>query len=191
MCSHIAHVLSEIPDMKSCYYFCSSHDSENVSNHILGALATQLLRKNLDAASLIANEFIYQGVSCSTSQLRNLVPKLLELASKTRIIIDGLDECSPENQRAVLKDLHAVCFGPEIRCKVIFSSRRENDIHKRLCQKPQIVLDGREEVESDIRSYIKYKVAQLRTSDATLLAKIESVLVNRANGYDFSKCVFG
>jgi len=107
---------------------------------------------------------------------------MLEIVPDTRILMDGLDECSPENQRAVLKDIQAICVGPEIRCKVLFSSRREVPIYEKLSSKPQILLDGREEVDSDIRSYVKYKVTKLRTSDENLLNMIESILVEKANG---------
>jgi hypothetical protein len=78
--------------------------------------------------------------------------------------------------------------GPEIRCKILFSSRKEVLIRERLCEKPQILLDGREEVDLDIRSYVKYKMMQLRTSDGGLLDRIESILVEKANGEAMPLC---
>ena len=116
------------------------------------------------------------------TQLRVLVPQLLEIAANTRIVVDGLDECSKENQRAILKELEAIYTGATTRCKVLFSSRREVHIYKKLSEQPQISLDGRQEVDWDIRSFVKYKMTKLRTSDQDLLARIESILVEKANG---------
>jgi hypothetical protein len=110
------------------------------------------------------------------------MPQLLEIIAYTRIVVDGIDECSKENQKAILKELRVVCTGLTTRCKVLFSSRREALIREQLSKQPQISLDGRKEVDCDIRSFVRYNIAQLRTSDQDLLDKIESILVEKANG---------
>jgi hypothetical protein len=116
------------------------------------------------------------------AQLRILVPQLLEITSYTRIVIDGIDECSKENQKAILKELEVLCTGLVTPCKVLYSSRREVHIYKKLSEQPRISLDGRQEVDWDIRSFLKYKITRLCTSDQDLLGRIESVLMERANG---------
>jgi hypothetical protein len=119
------------------------------------------------------------------AQLRSLVPQLLEIIPDARIVVDGIDECSKENQKAVLKELEAVYKGPT-RCKVLFSSRREVHIYKKLSEQARISLDGRQEVDWDIRSFVNYKITKLRTSDQDLLGRIESILVEKANGEDLT-----
>jgi hypothetical protein len=69
-----------------------------------------------------------------------------------------------------------------VRCKVLFFSRKEVHIRDKLSGKPQILLDGRMEVDLDIRSYVKYNIKQLHTSDALLLGRLESILAEKANG---------
>jgi hypothetical protein len=145
-------------------------------------VALQLLRRNTDLASLIANEYVYRGVNCGMAQLRALIPQILELSHYTRVVIDGLDECSIDDQKAVLKEVQHLCLRPMIRCKVLFSSRQEVYIREKLSANPHIPLEKREEVESDIRLFVKYKMTQLRTSNHSLLKKIESLLVEKANG---------
>jgi hypothetical protein len=115
-------------------------------------------------------------------QLRILVPQLLEIVAYTRIIVDGIDECSKDSQKTILKELQAVCSGPTSHCKVLFSSRKEVHIRERLSKQPQISLDGRQEVDLDIRSLVKYKMTKLPTSNQELLDKIESTLVAKADG---------
>ena len=182
MCSYIIRSMSERAGLSPCYYFCRSQETGTVSSQILKTVALQLLRQHIDLASLIANEFVYCGSNCGITQLKILVPKLLEIVPFTRIIIDGIDECSNENQKTILRELQALCFGPNIRCKILFSSRREVHIREKLSGKPQILLDGRMEVEFDIRSFVKYNIKKLRTSDELLLGRLESILAEKANG---------
>ena len=109
------------------------------------------------------------------------MPQMLEVTKSTRIVIDGLDECSEESQMIVLKDFLRL-LRKEVNCKIIIASRREVKIAERLSGRPQIKLDDREEVDSDIRQYIKYQVGLIRTSDSDLRQKIETILVEKSNG---------
>jgi hypothetical protein len=182
MCSHIIQVLDRGPGLSPCYYFCNSQAPGTVCSQILRTIVIQLLRRHLDLASLIANEYVYRGSNCGMAQLRVLVPQVLEVVPYTRIVIDGLDECSIDDQKAVLRELQAIYLRPVIRCKVLFSSRREVCIREKLSGNPHLVLEGRDEVESDIRLFVKCKVAKLRTSNRDLLRRIELLLADRADG---------
>jgi len=187
MCSYIIQMLSETAGLSPCYYFCTSQDAGNVSSCVLRTIALQLLRKHLDLASLIANEFVYRGTNCSMVQLKILIPQLLAIVPCTRVVVDGVDECSKEGQQAILRDLQLLCLDQTARCKILFSSRREVHIGQKLSGKPQVLLDGRIEVEKDICSYVKYNVRQLHTSDEDLLHRLESILVEKANGTYFPR----
>jgi hypothetical protein len=182
MCSHIIKVLDQIPGLSPCYYFCNSQGAGTVCSQILRTVALQLLRCNPDLASLIANEYVYRGSNCGMAQLRVLIPQILEVVTYTRIVIDGLDECSLDDQRAVLKEVQCLCLRPMIRCKVLFSSRREVYIREKLSGNQHISLEERDEVELDIRLFVKYKMTKLRTSNRNLLKRIESLLIEKANG---------
>jgi hypothetical protein len=182
MASYVVGTLLEMPSVDTLYYFCNGQDGDNVCTQILKVLALQILRQYQDAASLIANAFVYEAKNCGMKELRILVPQLLKLSSCTRIIIDGLDECSKPGQKAALKELQDLCLSQNSDSKILFSSRKEVHLAKKLSAKPQILLDGHEKVDSDIRLYVKYKIGKLRTSDPTLLESIESILVDKANG---------
>jgi len=182
MCSYIVKTLLEMPDTATLYYFCNSQDGDNVCLPILKTFSLQLLRQHQDAASLIANEFVYKAKNCGLQELRSLVPQLLQISPCTRIVVDGLDECSKHGQKTILKELQDICLSWNSHCKIIFSSRKEAYLTEKLAAKSQISLDGHVKVESDIRLFVKYKMRQLRTSDASLLDMIESLLVDKANG---------
>jgi len=182
MCSYITQELSSNPDLDVCYYFCNSQDRGAGSTQILRSITLQLLRNHLELASLISNEFVYRGLSCGPKQLKVLIPQILQMIPRTRILIDGVDECSMDTQRAVLKDLQALCSGGTIACKILFSSRKEVHIKDGLSDRQQVSLDNRDEVETDIRLYVKHRLRTLLTSDADLLNRIESILVEKSNG---------
>ncbi len=135
-----------------------------------------------DAASLIANEFVYKAKNCGLREMRILLPQLLSISPSTRIIIDGIDECSKHGQKVVLKELSDLCLNRDSPCKILFSSRKEPYLTEKLSKKPQIALDGHDKVTSDIRLYIKHKIRKLRTLNATLLSTIETLLVDKAKG---------
>jgi hypothetical protein len=152
-----------------------------VSTQILRTMALQLLRQHLDLASLIANEFLYCGSNCGIVQLKLLIPKLLEIIPQTRIIVDKIDKCSNENQKAILRDIHTLFFRPNARCNILLSSQKEVHILKKLARKPQITLDRRSEVKLNIRSYVKHNIKKLRTSDELLLDRLENILAKKVN----------
>jgi hypothetical protein len=182
ICSYIIQSLLETPKLDTLYYFCNNQDSDDVCVRILKTFALQLLRQHPDMVSLIANDFVYQNKNCGMPELRKLVPQLLEITPYTRIIVDGVDECSKQGQKSVLKELLGLCLGRNLHCKLLFSSRKEVHLAEKLSAKPQISLDGRDEVELDIRLYVIYKIRKLRSLDTALLNKIESILVDKANG---------
>ncbi|KAF8865135.1 hypothetical protein BDZ45DRAFT_474377 [Acephala macrosclerotiorum] len=182
MCSFIVQELIRISTLDSCYYFCSGQDADHDYGHLLRTLALQLLRRNLDLASMISNEFVYKGISCGVKVLKTLLPRMLQVMQCTRIIVDGIDELSKESQSLVLKDLQTFCDAETSHCKIIFSSRKEVYLLENLSKKPQICLDNRAEVNSDIKLYVKSAIVALRTLDEDLLNRIEAILVNKADG---------
>lgn len=181
MCSFIIKELIGIEGSTTCYFFCNNQEAGNISSQLLTIIILQILRQHPEISTLIANEYVYRGANCGMAQLRTLVPQLLMIVPFIRIVVDGVDECSTQNQKSVLKELRALCTGPDLRCKVLFSSRREVHIREQL-SKRQICLDGRPEVDCDIRSFVRYKISELQTSDQQLPEKIESILVQKANG---------
>jgi hypothetical protein len=182
ICSYVIEKLLETPGIATCYYFCTSQEKAGIPTRILRIIGMQLLRQNPDLATLISNEFVYKGMSCTSSQMRVLIPKLLEITGSTRIIIDGLDECSSQDQRLVLEQLQTLCQRTSYRCKIIFASRRELLISRELYKMPNITLGRHFNLDSDIHDYVRSKMAELPTENQALLERIEMVLVEKSDG---------
>ncbi|KAH6710613.1 hypothetical protein BKA61DRAFT_612024 [Leptodontidium sp. MPI-SDFR-AT-0119] len=180
MSSYIVGRLLETEAIDTLYYFCTSQDIHDSCNLVLRTFALQLLRQHPDLASLISNEFFHK--TCGLVQLRALLPKMLAASCSTRIILDGVDETSKEAQKLLLKELQTVCLANNPNCKILFSSRREVSLAKQLARKPCVVLDGRAEVNLDIKSFIKYKMQKVKTSNPELRESIELELIKNAGG---------
>ena len=87
----------------------------------------------------------------------------------------------------MLKELQATCLGPKLRCKILFSSRRETDIKTELDKKPTISLDENDKVELDIQRYIVYKIQLLQSKfkgrlEPDFFNNIALSLVEKADG---------
>lgn len=189
MCASIIDRLEKDESLNVCYYFCNNQDDgwDNPSERILGNVALQLLKGHPDLSSLITNEFVAQGPSSGIAQLRVLVPKLLELQPYTRIIVDGIDECSKTGQKALLKELQSTCLGPTLHCKIMISSRKEPNIKTELDKKPVISLDDNGKVESDIQGYVVDKIQLLQSTfigelEPDIFQRIARLLTEKADG---------
>jgi hypothetical protein len=189
MCASIINLFGNVKTLNVCYYFCNNQDDawDNPSERILGTIAIQLLRAHPELASLITNEFVSRGLSSSVAQLRVLVPKLLELHPYTRIVIDGIDECSKAGQKTLLKELQSTCLGPRLHCKILISSRKEPNIKTELEKKPTISLDENDKVESDIQRYVAYKIQILQSTfivelEPDFFENIARLLAEKADG---------
>jgi hypothetical protein len=189
LCASIINLFGKVETLNVCYYFCNNQDDawDNPSERILGTIAIQLLRAHQELASLITNEFVSRGLSSGLAQLRVLVPKLLELHPYTRIVIDGIDECSKSGQKTLLKELQSTCLGPRLHCKILISSRKEPNIKTELDKKPMISLDVNNKVESDIRRYVAHKIQNLQSAfiaelEPDFFENIARLLTEKADG---------
>lgn len=118
------------------------------------------------------------------AQLRILIPEMLEVIPCTRLVIDGLDECSYENQKKILKEVQSLCLHSGLRFKVLFSSREEVYIAAKLQGKPCISLnEKREHVDKDIQSYVQHAFRKLQKKfQVKDLDEVESLVVEKSKG---------
>jgi hypothetical protein len=109
---------------------------------------------------------------------------MLEVIPCTRLVVDGLDECSHENQKKILKETQALRINSKLHLKILFSSREEVCIAAKLRGKPSISLsESRENVDRDIQSYVHHAFGKLQNKfQAMHLSEVESIVVERSKG---------
>jgi hypothetical protein len=185
--SHIIQNLRQNPDLTTIFYFCNSHaDKGDLCSQVLRTLILELLRSYPILTSHIFANYIRQGRTPSLIQIKKLLPDLLSTVSSTRIIIDGLDECQENDQRAILTELLSAVKHSVTPCKVFISSRAETYISRTLRKRPTISLSEKrekEKVDKDIRRYVKHSLIELRASfPSTVVDDVEKTIVQKANG---------
>lgn len=144
----------------------------------------QLLRANLDLAPYIFENYANKGLAPATVRLRRLITELLDMIPSVRVILDGIDEYPESDQRGTLTELLSLSESCSGTCKILVSSRISVQIKKVLSSKPTISLrDYNEEVQGDIRAYIRERLRDLRGrfSDQ-LIDTVETKVLERADG---------
>lgn len=194
LCSHILSSFKNAGNSTNLYYFCNSHsDSRDLCGTIFRTLALQLIRENIELVSYVSDNYAARGLTCSMTQLKELLPNLIKATLATRIIIDGLDECEDKDQKQILQELMKLCGD---RCKVLISSRDSGHIGKTLRKKKTLAFrDRRGDIDRDIRLYASQALAGLREEFGDeIIEEIEQAVVKKADGelgFDFhTSCAY-
>ena len=186
--------------MHVLYYFCNylgtgTHDAEV----ILRSLIAQALQKSPDFAIYIHDDIMPRQFVASRKSLLGLLPKLLHHLGSVRLVVDGLDEWSPQEHIPALDDLlQLLSANPSsYLCKILISSRDIPTLSRTLNtkkRKPAVISLNEEitSVDSSIRPFItrridSYKIdhqADLEELDpnADILPDIERMLMQKSNG---------
>lgn len=175
------------------YYICDyrSSDRDNCSI-ILRSLAAQIIRQNRELAGYVYEEYTKQGRSASMAELKKLLPYLLSGVDSTRLVIDGLDECSEKIHKEVLLELNSLAaHGPDDGiCKILVASRNVTTI-SRVALKigSALALDEeRQAVDRAIQTYVRRSLTDVQADLDVLhltddiMSSIESRLTTKAEG---------
>lgn len=160
--------------MKPIYYFCRSHQGDT-SSKILKALVLKLLDSNPDLIAVAYTDYVEKHSEPSVKVLKWMLAGaadksgLLSDASPCRIIIDGVDECAPKDQRYIIEDLlHLISVNsPTKNCKLLVCSRNLPDIAKLLQKKAKAANTIQ---LSDERGYINHTIEKLARAQLSEIA---------------------
>ena len=175
------------------YYICKYQPTADLDScsDMLRSIATQLVKQKPELAAYVHDEYIQKGEPESKKTMRSLIPALVTAFSRTRIIIDGIDELVDTKQKEMLSILKTLTDGiPNgTTCKFAIFSRDIPLIRKAQRKQPHINLrDERHDTDSSIRTYVQHEMQLLRLDlhDSMLpdgfMDEIESKLVLKADG---------
>jgi len=187
--------------MNTIYYFCRYHQSDT-SSKILKALVLKLIDNNPDIIPVAYADYIEKYREPTLKVLKRMlagtddVPGLLSGASPCRIIVDGVDECEPKEQRYIIEDLLqlvSVDTTPTKHCKLLVSSRNLPDIARALQKKVKAASAIQLSEEKDSMNHTIESLARARLSDMaiekpsfalsdTTIAELCHVIVDKADG---------
>lgn len=105
-----------------------------------------------------------------------------------RIVVDGLDECPPDEQDEVIEDLLRIRGPVPGACKILLSSRKHRTISKFLQSKPTFRLDDKaENVNATIASFVQPRLQYLRNAfSSDIIDELGHQVLAKANGWSFS-----
>ena len=183
------------PEHSTLLYCLLSYEIEqseaNVSSLTLRLLISQALRKWPHLLPYVYDNYVKVGLMPSTQRVSEILSGLLRLLNETYIVLDGLDEIQPKQQKSVLKELFSLqnasaAEGRETTIfKILISSRQTKTILPQLKRASQICLSTEQRlVSSDIAIFTKNSLNELRErfDNAEELDKIERSLVTKSDG---------
>ena len=185
ICSQIIQHIQEETDLAIVYYFCNSNQlTQGQSNEILKTFATQLLAANTDIASYVIETFANHSLRPTTKHLRAIIEKMISVLPAVRVVVDGLDECSEEDQQEVLENVLKLEGRNLGDCKILISSRKLPSLMKVLQNRPTLRLeDNAEHVNSAITAVVSSRLAILRHNfREALIDELEQRILSKADG---------
>ena len=162
---------------------------------ILRSLVAQVLQRNPDVITYVHDEYVMSHLTASLTALRELLPKILASAGSSWIIVDGIDECDPREQKSIIEDvvqLLSIDASSHI-CKILISSRDVPTVSRNSRKRAKAAIsmslnDEHQSADYSIQSFIQAKLSDLQNElddldpDGAVWHDIRRMLTDKANG---------
>jgi hypothetical protein len=174
-------------DTKTAYFHCDYGDLKTLrATQILGALSRQLLEP-VDLPPCVTEEpcFSHGNRSLEFDETSRILRSAISLYSTIYVVVDGLDECSKNDQAEVLRALKEFTSLTGILVKVFISSRDPADNSNGFGM-PRTIFITVTTSSADISAYVRGSVSSLRESgklkvqDKNLVNEIIQTLCEKA-----------
>ena len=151
---------------------------------ILKNFITQILKANTDLAPYILETFANHGQLPSRRVLERIFEQIVDSTTHLRIIVDGLDECSREDQEDILYNLGKV-KGPSTGSHKLLICSRNIESMAALSHAFSVIRleDNLEHVHLTIASYVRTRLESLGNRFTTsIIRRLENQILVKANG---------
>jgi hypothetical protein len=119
-------------------------------------------------------------------QLRTALRDILSSMPRSRIVIDGLDECQEEDRKAILAELTKFTAMPETSCKILISTRDNAYASRSLRKMPTLCLTTEcPELKTDIQTYVRTTMAEILQEErfqGKTIEGVEEIIVKKGQG---------
>ncbi|KAJ2988979.1 hypothetical protein NUW58_g3702 [Xylaria curta] len=198
ICATLVNSLED-SDVTTFSYFCKYHQ-DDTSSQILKALVLKIIESSPDFSAMVFSEFVQKHREPSLRVLRTMLTGskdklgLLHGIPTCRIVIDGLDECNPKEQKYVLEDLLQLVSVNSRggNCKLLISSRDIPEISSVLRKKMDIgvisLSNERDSLNRTIQLFIENRLRYLVGERKSLhigdkiVEDIVDIMINKADG---------
>ncbi|KAI0444886.1 WD40 repeat-like protein [Xylaria telfairii] len=169
------------------FYFKQSQPNKESHNSLLRALLLQLVERDAAISNHVFEETSsIEGVNLrSTKTLEGLVKTTLESYRISYIVLDGLDECAPNEAEKSVKWFLSLLNGgiaeTDKILRVLFCGQRDGTLDKLLANQPSVCLESSRHVE-DIRQYCQDFCRRIREKFDIPPAMEEDIILKVTNG---------
>jgi hypothetical protein len=198
ICSSLVQQHTETQAITVLYYFCSFlGTSTDGFSRLLRSLICQIIQKHQDLAIYVHDVYFKSHPVPTKKALLSLLSELLRGLGSVRVIIDGVDEWDPRDQKELLKDVaQMMCTEKNSHiCKILISSRDTLDLSRVLRKRgnaaAMISLSNTVEdlaVSRSIGQYVDKKLSDLPEHftdldpDASIVAQVKRTLLEKSHG---------
>jgi hypothetical protein len=191
LASLIIEKAAKISNVQVMYFYCKNADAlRDTFIAVARGVLIQLLRQNKNLLSYLYEKSSSSGESCleTITLAKEILETALKSPDKVFIIIDGIDECSRLEKRAIVSWFKALVEATtetdpgRIRC--LFISQDEGEIRKLLKSVSEIQI-RLEDNKDDIRHYIDHKAVEIKEKFGLTFTATEDIcnmVCNRAGG---------
>ncbi|EQB57126.1 hypothetical protein CGLO_02763 [Colletotrichum gloeosporioides Cg-14] len=166
-----------IAKMPLLYHFCSySYATSLAYDQIIRSLISQVVMGDKDLVAFVCNDYVFGKKLPTLHVLEELLENLLAASSSEPrqtefkwIILDGLDECSPEQQTQLLRFTKRIIAKVSSNsssgntvCKFLIASQFSPEISRRIKKEHTLSLSHeRSLVEKAIQQYVEQRLKPL------------------------------
>lgn len=199
ICASLIDLLQE-SGITTFYYFCK-YNQEDTSSKILKTLVLRIIESSPDLSTMAYTDFVQKYHEPSLKILRAMLTGsgdkqgLLHGIPTCRIVVDGLDECDPKEQKYVVEDLVQLLSvnSKDSNCKLLMSSRDVPEIARAIRRKRKSVgvislSNENDAVNNTIRSFVEYRLRDLAEEKESLqigdniVEEMVEIMINKAEG---------
>ncbi|KAJ5857483.1 hypothetical protein N7455_008377 [Penicillium solitum] len=161
----IDHVTDHWSDNAIAYFYCNRYEaSRRKPTHILQSFVKQLSKSPSDGAIQQALVDAYKenqrkgaaSIKPGLEESESLVLALTKAYSETILILDALDETDVEDREDLMDTIDRL-VSQSANLKVLISSRRDNDIKRRLKLKANLSVEATDN-RDDISKFVREKI---------------------------------
>lgn len=203
ICASLVDLLKE-SGTTTLSYFCKYHQ-DDTSSKILKTFVLRIIESSPDLLAMACTEFVQKCHEPSLKVLRAMLtgsgdkPGLLHGTSTCRIVVDGLDECDPKEQRYIIEDLRQLLSvnSKDTNCKLLLSSRDVPEVARAIRKKKRDVgiVSLSNEIDSvnhTIRTFVESRLRDLAEEKESLqigdnvVEEMVEIMINKAEGMNSS-----
>ena len=192
LASHIIEGLLEDSTQATLFFYCK-HDTPTKDNFksILRALIVQLACKDSTVTSYIYEECCKRDPAGISTALEQLAKDVFDTQAKLFIVLDGLDECEPEEVQKALSWFidrqKTTDYSGHTRIRLLCVSQRTEVIERMLSETPQLSLENPHH-ELDVRQFVKQQ-ASLIEDEFRIGSEVEAQITTRVSNTAKSKFI--